>query len=151
MHVKPLNAVTRLYVWTLRSVRKKYFPCWAEWGYGEKHKEMVKDVLFWQLFYSVYHTRATFNTCCNLWQLAMAGLTAISFLRYTYAQHMLWWLQERTMRETINRCSYKIRVLLCQHRLCLWGAVPALPSAKFRYSTFTGTYSSLSFMLINDF
>lgn len=37
------------------------------------------------------------------------------FLRYTHAKHMLWWLQERTMCETINGCGYKVRVLLCQH------------------------------------
>lgn len=54
-------------------------------------------------------------------------------LRHTYAQFVLWWLQARAVCEAFIWCCDQVRMLLCQHGVCLRRALPALPTTKLWY------------------
>lgn len=63
--------------------------------------------------------------------------------RHTYAQFVLWWLQARTVCEAFIWSCNQVGVLLCQHRVRLWRALPTLPTAKlwYRYSNYSTLYT----------
>lgn len=63
--------------------------------------------------------------------------------RHTYAQFVLWWLQARAVCEAFIWSCDQVGVLLCQHRVRLWRALPTLPTTKlwYRYSSHSTLYT----------
>lgn len=63
--------------------------------------------------------------------------------RHTYAQFVLWWLQARTVCEAFIWSCDQVGVLLCQHRVRLWRALPTLPTTElwYRYSNHSTLYT----------
>lgn len=53
--------------------------------------------------------------------------------RHTYAQFLLRWLQARAVCPTFIWSGDQVRVLLCQHGIRLWRALPALPTRELWY------------------
>lgn len=53
-----------------------------------------------------------------------------SWIRHTYAQYMLWWIQARTVCQAFVWSCDQVRVLLRQHRVRLRRALPTLPTSE---------------------
>lgn len=61
--------------------------------------------------------------------------------RHSHAQFLLRWLQARAVRSAFVWSGDQVRMLLCQHRVCLRRTLPAMPAAKFRYGYLNSTHT----------
>lgn len=102
------------FVWPVSSCKSSSIPCELEQGW-------------WRSKCS-----PDFDVGVLVWLNCQDDGKHFLLFRHTHAEHMLRGIQERPVCEALVWRCYQIRMLLRQHRVCFWGALPTMSCAEFR-------------------